>query len=70
MAFRGEAGLTAGMDTLAARWTMLEPGVTVVGPDDDRPRPAVILFHGCGGLRDHLPRYAGAAKAAGWLLSV
>lgn len=66
MAFRGEAGLTAGMDTLATRWTMLEPGVAVVGPDDDRPRPAVILFHGCGGLRDHLPRYAGAAKAAGW----
>jgi dienelactone hydrolase len=54
------------MDTLAARWTMLEPGVTVVGPDDDRPRPAVILSHGCGGLRDHLSRYAEAARAAGW----
>ena len=45
---------------------MLQPSVTVVGPDDDRPRPAVILFHGCGGLREHLPRYAEAAKAAGW----
>ncbi|MND87553.1 Dienelactone hydrolase family protein [compost metagenome] len=54
------------MDTLDARWAMLEPHVTVVGPDDDRPRPAVLLFHGCGGLRDHLPRYAEAAKAAGW----
>lgn len=54
------------MQTLAERWTLLEPGVTVVGPDDDRPRPAVILFHGCGGLRGHLPRYAEAAKAAGW----
>lgn len=54
------------MDTLADRWTLLEPGVTVVGPDDDRLRPAVLLFHGCGGLRDHLPRYAEAAKAAGW----
>lgn len=54
------------MDTLADRWTLLEPGVTVVGPEDDRPRPAVILFHGCGGLRDHLPRYAEAARAAGW----
>ena len=54
------------MDTLADRWTLLEPGVTVVGPDDDRPRPAVILFHGCGGLRDHLSRYAEAARAAGW----
>ena len=40
--------------------------MTLVGPDDDRPRPTVILFHGCGGLRDHLPRYAEAAKAVGW----
>jgi dienelactone hydrolase len=54
------------MQTLSQRWAMLEPGVTVVGPDDDRPRPAVILFHGCGGLRGHLPKYAEAAKAAGW----
>jgi dienelactone hydrolase len=54
------------MDTLAARWAQLEPHTTVVGPDDDRPRPAVILFHGCGGLRGHLPKYAAAAKAAGW----
>jgi dienelactone hydrolase len=54
------------MDTLADRWTLLEPGTAVVGPDDDRPRPAVLLFHGCGGPRDHLPRYAEAAKAAGW----
>lgn len=54
------------MDTLAERWARLEPHVTVVGPDDDRPRPAVLLFHGCGGVRDHLPLYAEAAKAAGW----
>ena len=54
------------MDTLAARWARLEPHVIVVGPDDDRPRPAALLFHGCGGLRDHLPRYAEAARAAGW----
>ena len=54
------------MDTFAARWTLLAPHTTVVGPDDDRPRPAVILFHGCGGLREHLPIYAEAAKAAGW----
>lgn len=54
------------MQTLAQRWTLLEAGVTVVGPGDDRPRPAVILFHGCGGLRGHLPRYAEAAKVAGW----
>ena len=54
------------MQTLSQRWSMLQPAVTVVGPDDDRPRPAVILFHGCGGLRGHLPKYAAAAKAAGW----
>ncbi|MFN3558441.1 MAG: dienelactone hydrolase family protein [Brevundimonas sp.] len=54
------------MDTLAARWNLLEHGLTVVGPDDDRPRPAVILFHGCGGLRDHMGHYAEAATAVGW----
>ncbi|MFJ6025341.1 dienelactone hydrolase family protein [Brevundimonas sp. NPDC092305] len=54
------------MDTLAQRWARLEPHTVVVGPDDDRPRPAVLLFHGCGGLRGHLPKYAAAAKAAGW----
>jgi dienelactone hydrolase len=54
------------MDDLKRRWARLEPHLTIVGPDDDRPRPAVLLFHGCGGLRSHLPRYAEAAKAAGW----
>ena len=54
------------MDTLLSRWAALEPHVIVVGPDDDLPRPAVLLFHGCGGLRSHLPRYAEVAKAAGW----
>lgn len=54
------------MQTLSQRWSMLEPHTTVVGPDDDRPRPTAILFHGCGGLRGHLPRYAEAARAAGW----
>lgn len=54
------------MDTVAARWAKLEPHIQIVGPDDDRPRPTGLLFHGCGGLRAHLPRYAEAAKAAGW----
>ena len=54
------------MDTLSTRWTQLEPHAIVVGPDDDRPRPAVVLFHGCGGMRPHLPLYAEAARAAGW----
>jgi len=54
------------MDTLEQRWARLQPHTTVVGPDDDVARPAVILFHGCGGLRGHLPVYAEAARAAGW----
>lgn len=54
------------MQTVAERWAWLAPHVLVVGPEDDRPRPAVLLFHGCGGMRAHLPRYAEAAKAAGW----
>ncbi|MFA4892804.1 dienelactone hydrolase family protein [Brevundimonas sp.] len=54
------------MQTLSQRWSMLEPAVAVVGPDDVRPRPTVILFHGCGGLRGHLPKYAEAARAVGW----
>jgi dienelactone hydrolase len=54
------------MQTLSQRWSMLESGARIVGPDDDRPRPTVLLFHGCGGLRGHLPMYAAAAKAAGW----
>lgn len=61
-----EHGVNHRMDDLNRRWARLEPHITVVGPDDDRPRPAVLLFHGCGGLRDHLPRYAEAARAAGW----
>jgi dienelactone hydrolase len=54
------------MDTLSKRWARLEPHAAFVGPEDDRPRPTVLLFHGCGGLRGHLPMYAAAAKAAGW----
>ena len=36
------------------------------GPADDRTRPAVLMFHGCGGIRPHLPRYGEAAAAAGF----
>lgn len=53
-------------DTLSERWARLEPHAVFIGPDDDRPRPTVLLFHGCGGLRGHLPKYAEAARAAGW----
>ena len=58
------------MDTLSDRWARLEPFTTFVGPDDDRPRPTAILFHGCGGVRGHLPMYAQAAKEAGWRAAI
>lgn len=35
------------------------------GPPDDLPRPAVLLFHGCGGMRPHLQTYAEAAARQG-----
>lgn len=54
------------MDTLSERWAKLGPHATWHGPEDDRPRPTALLFHGCGGVRAHLPRYAEAAVAAGW----
>lgn len=54
------------MDTLSERWAKLATETVVAGPDDEAKRPAVILFHGCGGMRPHLPLYAEAAKAAGW----
>ncbi|MBN9320165.1 MAG: hypothetical protein BGN86_09635 [Caulobacterales bacterium 68-7] len=39
-------------------WARLSPHVAVVGPDDAAPRPAVLLFHGCGGVQEHLFDYA------------
>lgn len=53
------------MDTMAERWAMLQKGMTAYGPEDDLPRPAVVLFHGCGGMRPHVHRYAQAVATAG-----
>jgi dienelactone hydrolase len=53
------------MDTMAQRYTLLTPFITVYGPDDDKVRPAVVLFHGCGGLRPHVHTYAQAAALTG-----
>jgi len=52
-------------DTLEKRWVLLEPRMEIYGPDDDRPRPALIMFHGCGGLRPQLKLYAEAAAVTG-----
>jgi dienelactone hydrolase len=54
------------MHTLAERWRRLWPHVLQYGPADAAQRPAVLLFHGCGGVRGHLHRYAVAAVEAGW----
>jgi dienelactone hydrolase len=54
------------VDTLAQRWARLEPHLTIYGPGDKLSRPAVLLFHGCGGVRPHLTRYAQAAAQAGY----
>ena len=53
------------MDTLAQRYALLTPGITVYGADDTSVRPAVVLFHGCGGLRPHVHLYAQAAALTG-----
>lgn len=53
-------------DTLERRYGLLNPGIEVFGPEDSLPRPAIALFHGCGGLRPFIRHYAEAAAAKGW----
>ena len=53
------------MDSLETRYALLKPYVTEYGPQDDAVRPAMLLFHGCGGMRPHVHAYAKAAAATG-----
>lgn len=53
------------MDTMAQRYALLEPDMTVYGPQDEVVRPAVVLFHGCGGMRPHVHLYAQAVALTG-----
>ncbi|ESQ91668.1 dienelactone hydrolase family protein [Asticcacaulis benevestitus] len=53
------------MDTMAQRYALLEPHITVYGPQDEVVRPAVVLFHGCGGMRPHIHLYAQAVALTG-----
>jgi dienelactone hydrolase len=53
------------MDTMAQRYALLEPDITVYGSQDDSVRPAVVLFHGCGGMRPHVHLYAQALALTG-----
>lgn len=54
------------MDTLADRWRRLAPSAELLSPSGRGPFPLVILFHGCGGVRIHIRKYAQAATRAGW----
>ncbi|WP_428151379.1 dienelactone hydrolase family protein [Brevundimonas sp.] len=55
------------MDTLAERWARLKPSLVIRRPDGPGPFPVVLIFPGCGGVREHLHRYAEAAVEAGWM---
>ena len=46
------------LDTLQDRFNLLEPCLTAYGPKDKTRRPAVLLFHACNGVRDHIHAYA------------
>jgi dienelactone hydrolase len=50
---------------MAQRYALLEPDITIYGPQDESVRPAVVLFHGCGGMRPHVHLYAQAAARTG-----
>ena len=54
------------LDTIGRRWDMLAPHVRAFGPPDEEPRPAVILFHGCAGVRPHMDIYARDAAREGF----
>ncbi|ESQ93532.1 dienelactone hydrolase [Asticcacaulis sp. AC460] len=49
------------METMAERFERLMPHVQVYGPDDAHPRPAILIFHGCGGIAANMAMYAQVA---------
>jgi dienelactone hydrolase len=53
-------------DTVEERWRLLEPHIRAYGPDTSEPLPAVILFHGCAGVRPHIESYAQRAAEIGY----
>lgn len=53
------------LDSLQTRFDFLAPYLTVYGPADNTPRPAVLLFHACNGIRPHIHAYARLAEKAG-----
>ncbi len=53
------------LDTLDQRFERLLPDIQIYGPPDDLPRPAILLFHGCGGIAPNLLIYAKIAAQSG-----
>lgn len=49
----------------AARRALIEPWATMLYPPGPGPFPAVLLFHGCGGVRRVMHAYAEAAVKTG-----
>ena len=49
------------METMAERFERLMPHVQVYGPADAHPRPAILIFHGCGGIAGNMGLYAEVA---------
>ena len=53
-------------DTLSQRFSLLAPSIHAYGPSDDIKRPAVLLFHACNGVRDHIHDYAKQIASQGY----
>lgn len=48
------------MDSVERRFERLSPHIRQIGPPDSLPRPAFLIFHGCGGVganMDHFARF-------------
>ncbi len=54
------------LDTIQHRFDLLEPYITAYGPDDEIKRPAVLLFHACNGVREHIHAYAKSVVKLGY----
>jgi dienelactone hydrolase len=60
---RGVSPTAAAGDTLSRRWDALAPYAEHFGVPGRGP--LVLLFHGCGGVREHMAIYAAAAAGVG-----
>lgn len=53
--------------SFAQAQSVVLPHLQVFLPEAHEPRPAVLLFHGCGGVKPSLPRRAQDIAAAGYV---